>query len=462
MGYNGICIASSDSAGRLQAERRDLTLWGRMEQVEAFCGKWDMLPRGGLVLCAVSGGRDSMCLLHLLRALAAGGGFQVAAAHFNHRLRPGADRDEALVRDWCREQGILLEVGRGDVRAFARETGKGLEDAARTLRYRFLEEAADRLGAARIATAHHLQDSAETVLLNLLRGAGLRGLGGIPPVRGRIIRPLLETGRAEINRYLEENAIPFAEDETNADPAYTRNRLRLEVLPLLEDISPGCTGRMAGTGALLREEEEHLRQEAEASASMRCRADAVTVSGVWREDAVIGRRLIRSAARRLGAELDRRSTENVWRLSGGGYLNLPGGLCALRTGESLTVRRQPPSPPPLPLREGEQVWGPWRVTVQKRSSPPPEEPDAVLLRDTGRPLTIASWDGRGRLGVANGSRTIKRLFADAGIPVDRRWEHPAVLLEGRPAAILGVAVDWSLRPREGERCWVVEVVHSFS
>ena len=206
-----------------------------VRQVRAFCGKHDMLPQGGTVLCAVSGGRDSMALLHLLGVLGAEEGFQVAAAHFNHRLRPAADRDEAFVRSWCAGRGIPLFCGSGDVSAFARETGRSVEDAARELRYRFLEEAAEDLGADRIAAAHHREDNAETVLLHLLRGAALQGLGGIPPVRGRIVRPLLETAREDIDQYIRRHSIPFVEDETNSDTAFTRNRLRLEVLPVLEE-----------------------------------------------------------------------------------------------------------------------------------------------------------------------------------------------------------------------------------
>ena len=174
-----------------------------VRKVRAFCEKRDLLPREGTVLCALSGGRDSMALLHILSQLAEEGGFQVTAAHFNHRLRATADRDEAFVRDWCRGQGIPLTCGAGDVRKLARREGLSIEDAARTLRYAFLETAARDMGAARIATAHHREDNAETVLLHLLRGTGLRGLGGIPPVRGRIVRPLLETSRREIDGYVE-------------------------------------------------------------------------------------------------------------------------------------------------------------------------------------------------------------------------------------------------------------------
>lgn len=426
--------------------------------VSAFLDRQAALVPGALVLCAVSGGRDSMVLLHLLRELAEERGLRLAAAHFNHRLRPTADRDEAFVRDWCRAREIPFTCGRGDAGAFARREGLGVEEAARTLRYAFLEAAARDMGAACVATAHHREDNAETVLLNLLRGTGLRGLGGIPPARGRILRPLLEVGREDIDAYAASCGVPYMEDETNADPAYTRNRLRLEVLPLLEEISPGCGKRIAAAGALLREEEEYLQRAAERSAAVSYGVDSVTLSGIWDGGAVTGRRLIRSAARRFGVELDRRMTENVWNLSGGGYLNLPGGLCALRTGGQLTVRKTPELPGPMALQSGEQVWGPWRVRLTRGPAPAEEARGTLYLRPEAGTLTIAAWDGRGRLAVENGSRTIKRLFADQGIPVQRRWEHPALYREdGGPAAVFGVAVDRALRPEPGEDCWMISL-----
>ena len=208
-----------------------------VRKVRAFCERHDLLPGGGTVLCALSGGRDSMAMLHILSRLAEEG-FRVAAAHFNHRLRSAADRDEAFVRDWCRERDIPLTCGAGDVRTFAAREGLGIEDAARKLRYAFLETVARDMGADRIATAHHREDNAETVLLHLLRGTGLQGLGGIAPVRGKIVRPLLETSRAEIDEYVQRNSIPYVEDESNQDTHFTRNRLRLEVLPRLELLNP--------------------------------------------------------------------------------------------------------------------------------------------------------------------------------------------------------------------------------
>ena len=151
------------------------------------------LPEGG-ALCAVSGGLDSMCLLEMTVRQGQKQGRRVAAAHFNHQLRGAeADRDEAFVRDWCAAREIPFFAGRGDVRVFAEETGRTVEEAARQLRYKFLEETRRREGFGCILTAHHADDSAETMLLNLLRGTGLKGLTGIPEKRDCILRQI---GRA--------------------------------------------------------------------------------------------------------------------------------------------------------------------------------------------------------------------------------------------------------------------------
>ena len=420
-----------------------------------FCREKDMLPpAGGVMLCAVSGGRDSMALLSFLEQLAAEKGFILHAAHYNHMLRPTADRDEDFVRLWCADRHIPLACGTCDVRAWAREQGASLEDAARTLRYRFLEETADRVGAQRIATAHHVQDNAETVLLHLLRGTGLRGLGGIAPVRGRVVRPFLETDRRDIDAYVEENNIPYVEDESNADITFARNRLRIEVMPLLEKLAPGSTARIAGAAAILREEENHLAQE---SAGLLPPAEedkiSLPVNTLMSRDLAIRRRLVRSMAQQLGVGLTAAQTDAVLALGSGGFLDLPDGLQAYRQAHRLTLRRLSPPPEPLELHAGKQLWGGHTVRVAVTAEGlPPEGNSAALSADkiTG-PLTIAAWDGTGRLAVENGSRTIKRLFADQGIPADQREEHPALYCDGKPVAVLGVAVDWAFRSQPGEK-----------
>ena len=174
-------------------------------------------PPGGTILCAVSGGRDSVCLLDYLWRLGQERGFSVAAAHLNHGMRPTAQRDEELVRRLCRQRDIPFYTEKVDVYALCDAWRLTVEETGRRARYEFLRRTAASIGAAFIATAHHREDQAETVLLQLLRGTGPQGLAGIPPVREGIIRPLLDTPRAAIDAYIAAHDLPYVTDETNLD-----------------------------------------------------------------------------------------------------------------------------------------------------------------------------------------------------------------------------------------------------
>src|SRR5262245_55755922 len=173
-----------------------------------------LVPRGARVLVALSGGADSVALVHILRDLEAAGDLTVAGvAHFNHQLRGAeSDGDEAFCRDLAASLALPIEVGRGDVRERARLERRSIEDAARAARYGFLTAAANGLGAHAIAVAQTRDDQAETFLLRLMRGSGSRGLAGILPRAGRVIRPLLDVGRDDLRRYLEANGISYRED----------------------------------------------------------------------------------------------------------------------------------------------------------------------------------------------------------------------------------------------------------
>lgn len=201
-----------------------------MEHILPFARAHGLLPRQGLILCAVSGGPDSVALLHFLKE----NGFWVAAAHFDHHLRPTSGRDRAFVEALCRDWGVPCHVGEG----FVGDLPGNTEDNARTARYAFLERTAERIGAIRIATAHNANDNLETVLLHLTRGCGLQGLTGIQPRRGLLVRPMLHTTRPAIEGYLKEHELAYVTDETNADDRYSRNRLRHQVIPVLESVNP--------------------------------------------------------------------------------------------------------------------------------------------------------------------------------------------------------------------------------
>ena len=230
-----------------------------------WMARWQMLPPpGGTILCAVSGGRDSVCLLHYLHHLGQTHGFTVAAAHLNHLMRPTAQLDEDFVRALCASLDVPFHTEKADVYALCDTWGLTVEETGRRARYDFLRRTADALGADFIATAHHRDDQAETVLLQLLRGTGPQGLTGIPPVRDGIIRPLLDTPRAAIDDYIAQNRLPYVTDETNLDTHYARNRLRLDIMPQLLAINPAAAAHIARTADILRAENDLLDSQAAA------------------------------------------------------------------------------------------------------------------------------------------------------------------------------------------------------
>lgn len=225
-----------------------------LREAEALARRFDMLPEGALVLAAVSGGADSLSLLHWLHAR----GVRVAAAHLHHGLRgAAADADEAFVRDFCAARGVPFYAERADVRALAARDGVSIEEAGRKARYDFLERMAAATGASRVATAHHADDNAETLLFQLVRGAR-SGLGGIAPVRGIYIRPFLTLTRARIEAYAEANGLAYRFDETNGDDAYARNYIRHEILPRLTALNAAAATHIAETARTLRAEGEFL------------------------------------------------------------------------------------------------------------------------------------------------------------------------------------------------------------
>ena len=225
----------------------------------------DLIARGGRVVVGLSGGPDSVALVHLLLELQAAGELSVAGlAHFNHQLRGAdADGDEAFCRAMAAALGLPLEVGSADVRALARAERRSVEDAARAARYGFLEDAADRLGADVIAVGHSADDQAETFLLRLIRGAGARGLAGILPRSGRVVRPLIDIPRVDLRQYTAARQLDSREDSSNADLDIPRNRVRHELLPYLQrEFSPGISGVLAREAAIARDDEDRLQQEA--------------------------------------------------------------------------------------------------------------------------------------------------------------------------------------------------------
>ena len=410
---------------------------------------------GKKLLCAVSGGADSMCLLHLLHS----GGFDVSAAHFEHGIRGEESlRDAAFVEAFCREQGIPFVLGRGDVPARAAEHGQSLEEAARELRYAFLEREADALGCDCIVTAHTRDDLAETLLFNLARGSGPAGLRGIPRERGRILRPLLGVSRAEIEAYLEENHVPHVEDSTNESDNYARNLIRHRAVPALREINPRFDEAAARAARLLARDEDYFRAEAARFLEKNYRDDSLPLSALAALHPALASRVLRSLLPGLSAlHVDR----ILAFLSGTEYalLELPGHVLRRERGRLYFTPDEHPLLPPRRLIPGVPLFLPeagLSVLAEKvpyageihdlfKTSYLKYEMISTDLFCTGRlPGDRLRPLGRGC------SKTLRALFAEGGHSRAARDTTPVLRNASGPLLVYGLALDEGAAPEAGE------------
>lgn len=229
------------------------------EKVRATITKYSMLSGGETVLIGLSGGPDSVCLLSVLHKLKDELDLKLHALYVDHGLRPGETPEEiAFCKKLCEEMSVPFAVKSIDVKTYAMEQGMNKQEAARELRYRAFDEVLVDLKAGRVAIGHNADDQVETFFMRFFRGAGPKGLSGIPPVRARIIRPLIETERSEIEKFLEEQRTNFVIDSSNAKEDYLRNRLRLIVVPEIRKMNLGITETVGRTMDILREEEKYF------------------------------------------------------------------------------------------------------------------------------------------------------------------------------------------------------------
>ncbi len=448
-------------------------------------------PQAGPLLLAVSGGLDSMVLLEALHRL----GYALTVAHFNHQLRPAAVEEARFVAAEAARRGLPFVGGEGEVRALAAAEGRSLEEAARQLRYRFLFAQARRLGAAAVVTAHQADDQAETVLLHLLRGSGLRGLGGMAwrscptPWDASIplVRPLLGLTRAELAAWARAEGLQWREDVSNADLRFTRNRLRHEALPLLETFNPNlrrALGRMAET---LRAEEAWLRTLTEAAAAdlpLERGADwlSLPLEALRRLPLALQRRLWRGwLTEALGATPDWETVEAACALAADGPpRDLPGGWRLWREGGRALLARRPPRGdfPQLPAGAAAGLRLPGRLALG----------EGWVLRAELQPLDAALWarvranrdpfrawldaarlgnwltlrgprpgDRLRPLGLGGGSLKLQDVFVNLKIPARARASWPLLCVGGRLAWVPGYRMDvhWALRAESKTACALV-------
>lgn len=422
------------------------------------------LPPGSRVVCAVSGGADSVALLHCLAALQRELGFTLTAAHFNHCLRGAeSDGDEAFVRALCGIWSIPLTVGRGDVRQRAAETGESLEEAARHLRYAFL-----RAQDGYLATAHNADDQVETVLLNLLRGTGLKGLGAMAPREGRILRPLLEVSRADILQYLHQHGLAWREDSSNGEDSALRNRLRHHVIPLLRRENPSLSATVARSTAILRQDEAFLAGETAALLHRAAREGGWNCEILARApDALRTRALRQLIGGKKPAAVHVAAVEALLtRRNGSTSVDLPGGRVARREYGLLRIESKAAVHGfvPVTLSPGETASLPslgLRVRLEGPVVLQNKVADAstfALKCDMMEPiprLTIRPRLTGDRLLGPGGSKSLKRRMIDAKIPAARRDLLPVAADSRGIVAVLGLGCAWDRRALPGDRAWLL-------
>jgi tRNA(Ile)-lysidine synthase len=389
-------------------------------------------------LALVSGGPDSVALLRVVLSL----GGQPVTLHVDHGLRGEESREDAeFVRELCRRLKLRYEV-----RRIRLEDSSNLQERARNERYRLAEEVAAEMGLGVIATGHTADDVAETVLMNLARGTGLRGLAGIPPVRGKVQRPLIGCTRREVLDYLKELDQPYRTDPTNLTGKYARNRIRLEILPILEELYPEAAGNIARAASLVREDIEMLEELASGTVEMRGEEVVLPLAGLMNLRPPLRRHAVRLAYTTLvpdTAPLTSKLVEAVLELlevgEGTRTLDLPGGVVASgRSGEELAFYRGPRSivSGREEIRAGEaMMFGGWRISAREVSGYDPSDAarDEVAYLDAGKGpyqvRMVQEGDIIRPLGLG-GTKKVLRAMMDRKVPSDLRRRTP-VVVDGR-------------------------------
>lgn len=325
-----------------------------LEKVKKTIEKHHLLEKGDKVLLAYSGGPDSTALVAVFLELRPLYSLRLALAHLNHRLRRSAATDEAFVLEVARENALPLYLRREDIRAYAQRQGLSIEEAGRERRYAFLRQVAAKIGATKIATGHTMTDQAETFFLRLLRGTGPRGLTAMAAMTdGLIIRPLIGVERREVEAFLRARQLRFRTDESNFDRRYRRNRIRLELIPFLEEkFEPKIVRQVARLADVLREEEEFLET---LSLTHFRRVMKEEHGDPWLDmerlaglPLALARRVVRAFLARLKGDLRRiryDDVESVRTLSQGKEVKLPGGLVLRREKNRLGLKRAPQPQP---------------------------------------------------------------------------------------------------------------------
>lgn len=401
-----------------------------LNKLRKLINQYGMLQPGEAVVCAVSGGADSMALLWAMYLLAPKLNISLRAAHFNHHLRQEeSDRDEAFVREFCSRHEIPLSIGSGNVTAGK----KGIEAAARDARYRYL-----RSLPGKIATAHTADDNAETVLMHLVRGTGLKGLGAIAPVSEGLIRPMLTVTRQEVLEFLREQHIDYVEDSSNASDAFLRNRLRHDVLPLLRRENPRLSENLSAMAMRLREDEQTLSALIEQTVDV----PALRLMAPSRRSRELAAFLMACGVREPESQHISLLEELVFSENPSAKASFPGGVTICRCYDRLVrscqevslERQEMPCPGSLELKElGLRILCKTAEGIYTRA-------DHFTVAPQG-PIYLRPRASGDVMRLSGGTKSLKKLFIDKKIPQQERLCIPVLADDLGVLGVYGFGVN---------------------
>ncbi len=427
--------------------------------------RYGMIARESRVLIGVSGGPDSTALLHAVDRLKSHLGFTLAAAHLDHMLRDESHEEAEFVREMCARLGVPAYCDRRDVREFARREGMSVEQAGRVQRYEFFEEARKRAGADLIATAHHRDDAVETFFLRVLKGSSLAGLGGIPPVRGRIIRPFIDATRDEIIAFLDAEGLEYRLDPTNTTSDTDRNFIRNRIFPVIRERFPAFDEPLSRTIELIREENDALDRRANAlyEKAVTPRPDGVDLSrdelrraGRAESARVVVRAFYEAAGpnARFTREHAERFLDLVCGPNPSAKLPLPAGVAAAWEYDRIRLRKGDDTGPPGEMFV--RVTGPGTVTLDEAGVTlhfdlrPRNADDRTDYRSEKRvffdadaapfPLTVRSPRPGDRIEPwgMEGTKKLADVLVDEKIPRRRRSVVPTLVMDDTVLWIAGI------------------------
>ena len=386
-----------------------------LNKLMAFVREQGLIVPGDRVICALSGGADSVALTFALYLLKEKMGITLEAAHFNHHLRgEESNRDEAFVRSFCDRYDIPLHVGSG----FVTPGDKGLEAAARDARYAFL-----RSLPGKIATAHTADDNAETVLLHLVRGTGLKGLGGIMPVSGNVIRPMLTVTRVEVEAFLQEYYVNFIQDSSNDTDAFLRNRIRHHVMPLLKGENPRLAENLSAMALKLRQDEEFLSLQSDFSV-------LPTVDKLRTLHPALRSRVLESFLKKSGVREPEQThiamaEALVFSEKPSARAAFPGGVTIRRNYDRLEAAVEETPLASIVLGEYTPIPELGLTVLCTEAEEILNTPDTFTVIPRGN-LILRSRQAGDAVRLPGGTKTLKKLFIDRKIPAAKRLRLPVI------------------------------------